>query len=153
MLYNAYGKATLQQYYRTPGPIVSSTPDDYTSCAMKSSPESKCSKNWLAPDKGDWWLSDERYSEPNGDYDAGHYLESRTGEFNEDRYVFNDHNRCDSCGDTGTLYLCMTLAPPPPTPPPDSTIYKCFCSSGSSVTIPSPSSPPGPHVVVVIHAH
>ena len=51
-MYETYGKATLQKYFLTAGPIVTDKPGDYTDCAMNSKSNSDCSRNWKAPDGG-----------------------------------------------------------------------------------------------------
>lgn len=82
-----------------PGVYKTNDGGNYTGCVMNSS---GCS-DWRVGDGGRWWLRDSTYSEPNGDYTANCWLETRSVS-PASNIEFND----GYCGTSTSKYVCST---------------------------------------------
>jgi hypothetical protein len=99
------------EYFRTAYGIYRDTDSsfngDYTSVAMNSA--SAASPDWKVKDGGRWWLSDDPFSEPNGDYAPyGLLCFGMAESWNFEPFNFNDQGTCS----TGSYYLVSTNAKP-----------------------------------------
>ena len=93
-------------YFKTvPGVYSPNDGVNTTGCAMNSK-DDVCGKNWVSIDAGAWWARDTAYSEPNGDYTAGCWLNIYGVDGNGD-LQFNDYN-CNNA--TGDSYVCSDNA-------------------------------------------
>jgi len=63
---------------------------------------------WSTSDGSPWWLRSTRYSEPNGDYSAGCYLDLWRTPYNENSVTWND-GRCNYHSNS---YYCQTAKTP-----------------------------------------
>ena len=87
-------------YFATiPGVYKTSDGGNYTGCAMNSS---GCG-DWRVGDGGSWWLRSSTYTEPNGDYTAYCWLETRSVASSSD-ITFND----GYCSTSTSKYVCST---------------------------------------------
>lgn len=82
-----------------PGVYKTSNGGNYTNCTMNSN---GCS-DWRVGDGGRWWLRSSNYSEPNGDYTANCWLETRSVSPSSS-IEFND----GFCSYSTSKYVCST---------------------------------------------
>lgn len=108
-----YFSSNVGAVYRETGNAAGSRSGNYTSDIMRDPRYyGTGAPDWRVPDNGRWWLSDNTYSEPNGDYAAYGFLGNRgvpvpyTGQ----DMLFNDLSNYSQT--TGTLYLVSTNAKP-----------------------------------------
>ena len=102
--YNLLGREALQKYYKTVGGVSGSqTGRNYANCSPFASTSSCANRDWSSVDGKDWFIYNEAYSEPNGDYTVGCYLQNRRA--TEQGMEPNDES-CDHS--TGPFYMCGT---------------------------------------------
>ncbi len=93
-------------YFSTiPGVYKSGNGGNYTGCRMRSTAHygsGSCGGPWRVADGGRWWLRDNTYSEPNGDYTSTCWLSMYKWDVNDIR--FND----GSCSYCTKSYVCST---------------------------------------------
>ena len=110
-------------------------------CCERIMNSERCKTRIVAADEGPWWIADQRYNEPNGNWESGCFLsqdwhgipgasEIAAGAF----IYFHDSN----CPDSGPNYLCSTnfyasLRSPAPTATPIPTLAPS--STAPSVTL------------------
>jgi len=99
-----YKKYTAKYFATVPG-VYGLAAGAYTNCAMNSG-DAVCGKNWVALDKGAWFVRGVAYIEPNGDYTPGCWMDNFGMDANGN-LMFGDR----SCGAaTGSSYVCSDNA-------------------------------------------
>lgn len=94
--------------------------------AMNS--DAPAQSSWVTSDGSPWWLRDEPFGEPNGDYHANCFMEVRNA--NAVDLTFNDYN----CRYHSNSYLCQPMASPP----------DCTCQSINYLGYLPPGDTQGP---------
>lgn len=117
-VYNARPAGSYNDYFQTVYGVYSLTPGNYTNVIMRSSwynpsnAPAAASTAHRVKDGGRWWLRDNTFSEPNGDYGAYGLF----GGYTQPQYPYNltdlQFNDITSNYPTGNYYLVSTNLKP-----------------------------------------